>query len=80
MHVASTLEFALAVTFRKLSIASTQRYTVQLQSSKSYTRQSADLLRQPIELETLDILTMVHHAIADRVRLRNELRQDVFLL
>ena len=68
------------MTVRKLSIASTQRYTVQLQSSKSYTLQSADLLRQQIELETLDILTMVHHAIADRVDLRNELRQDVFLL
>ena len=52
---------------RKLSIVSTQRYTVQLQSSKSYTRQSVDLLRQQIELETLDILTMVHNVIADRV-------------
>ena len=65
---------------RKLSIVSTQRYTVQLQSSKSYTLQSADLLRQPIELETLDILTMDHDAIADRVDLLNELRQAVFLL
>ena len=62
------------MTVRKLSIVSTQRYTVQLQSSKSYTRQSADLLRQPIELETLDILTMVHDAIADRVDLHNKLR------
>ena len=68
------------MTVHKLSIVSTQRYTVQLQSSKSYTRQSADLLRQPIELETLDILTMVHHAIADRVGLHKKLRQDVFLL
>ena len=65
---------------RKLSIVSTQRYTVQLQSSKSYTRQSADLLRQPIELETLDILAMVHDVIADRVDLHNKLRQAVFLL
>ena len=47
---------------------------------QSYTRQSADLLWQWIDLETLDIFAMVHHAIADRVRLRNELRQDVFLL
>ena len=68
------------MTVRKLSIASTQRYTVQLQSSKSYTRQSADLLRQPIELETLDILTMVHNVIADRVGLHTKLRQAVFLL
>ena len=68
------------MTVRKLSIVSTQRYTVQLQSSKSYTRQSADLLRQPIELETLDILTMVHDAIGDRVDLHNKLRQAVFLL
>ena len=68
------------MTVRKLSIASTQRYTVQLQSSKSYTLQSVDLLRQLIELETLDILTMVHHAIADLVDLHKKLRQDVFLL
>jgi len=68
------------VTVRKLSIVSTERYTVHLQSSKSYTRQSPDLLRQPIELETLDILAMVHDAIADRVALHNELRQGVFLL
>ena len=68
------------MTVHKLSIASTQRYTVQLQSSKSYTRQSVDLLRQPIELETLDILTMVHDVIADRVDLHNKLRQAVFLL
>ena len=68
------------MTVHKLSIVSTQRYTVQLQSSKSYTRQSADLLRQPIELETLDILTMVHNAIADHVALRKKLRQAVFLL
>ena len=68
------------MTVHKLSIVSTQRYTVQLQSSKSYTRQSADVLRQPIELETLDILTMVHDAIADRVDLHNKLRQAVFLL
>ena len=68
------------MTVRKLSIASTQRYTVQLQSSKSYTWQSVDLLWQPIELETLDILTMVHDAIADRVDLHNKLRQAVFLL
>ena len=68
------------MTVRKLSIASTQRYTVQLQSSKSYTRQSVDLLRQPIELEMLDILTMVHDMIADRVDLHKKLRQDVFLL
>ena len=59
----------LAVTVHKLSIVSTQRYTVQLQSSTSYTRQSADLLRQPIELETLDILTTVHDTIADCVDL-----------
>ena len=62
---------------RKLSIVSTQRYTVQLQSSKSYTLQSADLLWQRIELETLDILTMVHHAIADRVDSHNELRKGI---
>jgi len=68
------------VAVRKLSIVSTQRYTVQLQSSKSYTRLSLDLLRQPIELETLDILTMDQHAIADRVDLHNKLRQAVFLL
>ena len=47
---------------------------------QSYTRQSVDLLRQPIELETLDILTMVHDVIADRVDLHNKLRQAVFLL
>ena len=70
----------LALTLRKLSIVTTQRYTVQLQSLKSYTRQSADLLRQPIELETLDILTMVHNVIADRVDLHKKLRQAVFLL
>ena len=68
------------MTVRKLSNVSTQRYTVQLQSSKSYTRQSADLLRQLIELETLDILTMVHDAIVDCVDLHNKLRQAVFLL
>ena len=68
------------MTVHKLSIVSTQRYTVHLQSSKSYTRQSAHLLRQPIELETLDILTMVHDVIADRVDLHNKLRQAVFLL
>ena len=39
-----------------------------------------DLLRQPIELETLDILTMVHYMIADHVTLHKKLRQDVFLL
>ena len=65
---------------RNLSIVRTQRYTVQLQSSKSYTLQSADLLRQQIELETLDILTMVHHAIADRVDSHKKLRKAVFLL
>ena len=65
---------------RKLSIVSTQRYTVQLQSSKSYTLQSVDLLWQRIELETLDILTMVHHAIADRVDSHNKLRKAVSLL
>ena len=68
------------MTVRKLSIASTQRYTVQLQSSKSYTWQSVDLLRQPIELETLDILTMVHNVRADRVDSHTKLRQAVFLL
>ena len=31
------------------------------------------MLWQRIELETLDILTMVHHAIADRVDLRKKL-------
>ena len=51
-----------------------------LQSSQSYTLQSADLLWQRIELETLDILTMVHHAIADRVDLHNELSQGISLL
>ena len=45
-----------------------------------YTRQSADLLRQPIELETLDMLAMAHDAIADRVDLHNKLRQAVILL
>ena len=39
-----------------------------------------DLLRQPIELETLDILTMVHDVIADRVDSHKKLRQAVFLL
>ena len=68
------------MTVRKLSIASTQRYTVQLQSSKSYTWQSVDLLWQPIELETLDILTMVHNVIADHVDSHTKLRQAVFLL
>ena len=68
------------MTVHKLSIVSTQRYTVQLQSSKSYTRQSVDLLRQPIELEMLDILAMVHDMIADRVDSHKKLRQDVFLL
>eukprot|EP01043_Picozoa_sp_COSAG02_P065181 COSAG02_NODE_9757_length_2119_cov_2.147030_4_plen_54_part_01 len=53
------------MTVHKVSIVSTQRYAVQLQSSKSYTRQSADLLWQSIELETLDILTMAHDMIAD---------------
>ena len=51
-----------------------------LQLLQSYTRQSADLLRQLIELETLDILTMVHDAIGDCVDLHNKLRQAVFLL
>ena len=68
------------MTVHKLSIVNTQRYTVQLQSSKSYTRQSVDLLRQPIELERLDILTMVHDMIADRVALHKKLRQGIFLL
>ena len=39
-----------------------------------------DLLRLPIELETLDILTMVHDMIADCVALHKKLRLDVFLL
>ena len=51
-----------------------------LQSSKSYTLQSADLLRQWIDLETLDILTMVHHAMADRVDSHKKLRQAVLVL
>ena len=68
------------MTVHKLSIVSTQRYTVQLQSSKSYTLQSADLPWQQIELETLDILTMVHNVIADRVDSHTKLRQAVFLL
>ena len=51
-----------------------------LQLLQSYTRQSADLLRHPIELETLDIFTKVHDTIADHVVLRNELRQGIFLL
>ena len=68
------------MTVHKLSIVSTQRYTVQLQSSKSYTLQSADLPWQQIELETLDILAMIHHAIADRVGSHKKLRQAVFLL
>ena len=68
------------MTVHKLSIVNTERYTVQLQSSKSYTWQSVDLLWQPIELETLDILTMVHDVIADRVDLHKKLRQAVFLL
>ena len=46
-------------------------------SSKSYTLQSVDLLRQRIELETLDILTMVHHAIADRVDSHKKLRKGI---
>ena len=33
-----------------------------------------------VELETLDFLTMVHHAIADRVDELNELRQGTCLL
>ena len=68
------------MTVHKLSIVSTERYTVQLQSSKSYTRQSADLLWQPIELETLDISSTVHDAIADSVVLHKKLRQGIFLL
>jgi hypothetical protein len=68
------------VTVHKVSIVSTQRYAVQLQSSKSYTRQSADLLWQSIELETLDILTMAHDMIADHVDSRIVLRHAVFLL
>ena len=68
------------MTVHKLSIVSTEHYTVQLQSSKSYTRQSADLLWQPIELETLDISVTAHDAIADRVVLHKKLRQGVFLL
>ena len=55
------------MTAHKLSIVSTQRYTVQLQSSKSYTLQSVDLLRQRIEPETLGILAMIHDVVADRV-------------
>ena len=51
-----------------------------LQMLQTYTPQSMDLLRQPIELEMLDILTMVHDMIADRVDLHKKLRQDVFLL
>ena len=47
---------------------------------QSYTRQSVDLLRQPIELEMLDILATVHDMIAERVDLHRKLRQDVFLL
>ena len=47
---------------------------------QSYTWQSVDLLWQPIELETLDILTMVHDVIADRVDSHKKLRQAVFLL
>ena len=39
-----------------------------------------DLLWLWIELETLDILTMVHHAIADRVDSHKKLRKAVFLL
>ena len=72
--------FRHASQVEKVSIVNTQRYTVQLQSSKSYTRQSVDLLRQPIELETLDIFTMDHDAIADRVDLHNELSQGISLL
>ena len=68
------------MTVHKLSIVSTQRYTVQLQSSKSYTLQSVDLPWQQIELETLDILAMIHDVVADRVDSHNELRQAVFLL
>ena len=39
-----------------------------------------DLLRQPIELERLDLLAMDHDMIADRVALDKKLRHDVFLL
>ena len=56
------------------------RVYARLQLLQSYTRQSADLLRQLIELETLDILTMVHDAIADRADSHSKLRQAVFLL
>eukprot|EP01043_Picozoa_sp_COSAG02_P117644 COSAG02_NODE_54177_length_297_cov_1.186869_1_plen_42_part_10 len=42
------------MTVRECSNVNTQRYTEQLQSSQPYTRQSADLLRLSIELETLD--------------------------
>ena len=54
----------LALTVRELSIVHTTLYSA-IESSKSYTRQSVDLLRQPIELEMLDILTMVHDMIAE---------------
>ena len=55
------------MTVRKQSNARTQRSTVQLHPSQSYTPQSADLLRLPIELMTLDISGMGYGKIACRV-------------
>jgi hypothetical protein len=46
---------------------STERYTVQLQSSRSYTRQSLDLLWVRMELETLDISRVAYDTKDDRM-------------
>ena len=65
------------MTVRKLRIVSTQRYIVQLQSSQSYTPQSAGLLRMPIELNTLDISDMAYDKVAGRAIERAELMQGI---
>ena len=53
------------------------RYIVQLQSSQSYTPQSAGLLRMPIELNTLDISGMAYDKVAGRAIERAELMQGI---
>ena len=65
------------MTVRKCSNVSTGRYIVQLQSSQSYTPQSAGLLRMPIELNTLDISGMAYGKVAGRAIERAELMQGI---
>ena len=66
-----------AVTVRKCSNVSTGRYIVQLQSSQSYTPQSAGVMRMPIELNALDISDMAYGKVAGRVIERAELMQGI---